>query len=178
MNVYDPIEEVIRGESFDLDSLKCNAVYEVTLSFADLTSDCLLTVNAATFTPQGITDKDVLLSNCVDFDVFLESDLEETDDTWEKIYNRITTLSSSLDSHPHFYVDEEEEEKQARISLLTDTQAITPVRSNSEEFKVYINVNYSPNEMKQYASRIQSFNENIRALFDFAITIQVDKVTA
>ena len=175
MNVYDPIERIIKGNTFNLEELKCNSIYEVTVYSSELVDDCFLSINASTFSPSGKTKDDVLLSDCVDFDIFFETDL--TTDSVDltsptAIYNWISNASSEIGAgnHPNFYTfDHELEEKPTNISLLTNAQKTTRIRSNNFEFKFYLNVNYSPTQAHQYADRIQSFSNNIAALYDFTI---------
>lgn len=170
MNVYDPIEKLIRGNSFNLSELHCNAIYEVTLSSPDLANNCNLSVTAKTFTPIGMTEDDVLLSDVVDFDIFFESDLQAGDDTDEEIYERISTLADNIDPHRNFY---SAAEKPANLELLTTAQKAQTYTSNENTLKVYVNINYAPDEIDKYAKRIQSFSANIQALYDFTIDFDV-----
>ena len=170
MNVYDPIEKIIRGNTFTLSELHCNAVYEVVLTSPDLTSNCNLSITAKTFTPTGKTEDDILLSDCVDFDVFFVSDLQAGDDTDEEVYNRISTLSDDIDPHRNFY---SAVSKPQTLSLLTSAQESRVFSTGGDSIIVYVNVNYAPSEIDKYAKKIQSFSENIIALYDFTIEFDV-----
>lgn len=170
MNVYDPIEKIIRGNSFNLSELHCNAIYEVTLSSPELANNCNLSISAKTFTPEGMTEDDILLSDCVDFDVFFESDLLAGDDTDEEIYDRISSLADDINSHRNFYSSQP---KPTTLSLLTSSQEAQTFSSNENTLKVYVNINYAPDQIDKYAKKIQSFSANIQALYDFTIDFDV-----
>ena len=88
MNVYDPIEKIIAGNSFSLRKLNCNAIYEVTLqsnSF-DLAS---LTANAFILNDRIPQGNEKALSEYVDFDLFSQDELNDFNNgTWNlKLYN-------------------------------------------------------------------------------------------
>ena len=88
MNVYDPIEKIIAGNSFSLRKLNCNAIYEVTLqsnSF-DLAS---LTANAFILNDRIPQGNEKALSEYVYFDLFSQDELNDFNNgTWNlKLYN-------------------------------------------------------------------------------------------
>ena len=170
MNVYDPIEKLIRGNSFNLSELRCNAVYEVTLSSPELINNCNLSITAKTFAPEGKTEDDILLSDCVDFDVFFPSDLQAGDDTDEEIYETISSLADNINPHRNFY---SAQSKPSSLELLTSAQAAQTYQSNDSTLKVYVNVNYAPDQIDKYAKKIQSFSANIQAIYDFTIDFDV-----
>ena len=71
MNVYDPVDMIVRGTG--LKDLNCNAIYEVSFTSPnDLTYALTLTSSLFTVADLG---EDILLSDCVDIDIFFESDL-------------------------------------------------------------------------------------------------------
>lgn len=73
MNIYDPYEKVIKGSSFDLSSLYCNTVYEVT--FNAPTEDYLLNLTSEILSNRSKQNDQIYLSSCCDIDVFYEDDL-------------------------------------------------------------------------------------------------------
>ena len=70
MNVYDPVDRIIRGGN--LNSLNCNAIYEVVFSssfdaaYLQLYSGLISKIPGA---------NQILLSDCVDIDLYYENDL-------------------------------------------------------------------------------------------------------
>ena len=76
MNVYDPIEKVVMGSSFDLRNMNCNAVYEATISTNSLTEAYL---DASAIARQNVLagNNQTLLSTCVDFDLYFESEIAD-----------------------------------------------------------------------------------------------------
>ena len=79
MNIYDPLDRIIRGG--DLISLNCNAIYEV--SFLVSSGDTYINLYSELLsdTPElGINQ--ILLSDCADFDVYFEEDLSLIQDTY------------------------------------------------------------------------------------------------
>ena len=71
MTKYDPVDRFIHGNN--LREMNCNAIYEVVVA-SDNFSDCYLQLSSIL---DSIDDprSDVLLSDCVDIDVFYPSDL-------------------------------------------------------------------------------------------------------
>lgn len=78
MNVYDPVDRIIRGG--DLSSLNCNAIYEVSFTSNMETSYLQLFANLLTDKTTG--NNQILLSDCADFDVYYEDDFNICDDTY------------------------------------------------------------------------------------------------
>ena len=72
MNVYDPVDRIIRGGN--LSSLNCNAIYETT--FASSINVAYLQLYANRLLDKVPSENQILLSSCIDFDVYFESDLE------------------------------------------------------------------------------------------------------
>ena len=77
MNVYDPVDRIIRGGN--LTSLNCNAIYEVTFSSSLDTAYLQLYSELISKVPG---QNQVLLSDCVDIDLYFESNLLYVDDTY------------------------------------------------------------------------------------------------
>ena len=74
MNPYDPVDRIVRGTS--LKDLNCNAVYEVSF----VSSQVGLTyfeLSSSIFSVIKDKDADILLSDCVDIDIFYEDDLDD-----------------------------------------------------------------------------------------------------
>ena len=82
MNVYDPIEFIIHSNA-SLRDLNCNAIYEINV-LSDSLTNCYLSVDALRLTEKTKTDEQIFLTDCVDFDVYVEEDLVDKIDenTW------------------------------------------------------------------------------------------------
>lgn len=82
MNAYDPVEKIIKGNSFDLSSMNCNAIYEVT--FSAPSADYLLSISAKS---NGVAvDRakgEISMLECADIDVFYEEDLIKQTTTYQ-----------------------------------------------------------------------------------------------
>ena len=74
MNIYDPIEQEIKGENFNLRDLHCNAIYELTLSGRSA-GNFNLSVFSTRLDKALDSISKVKFSTCVDFDLFTEDDL-------------------------------------------------------------------------------------------------------
>ena len=77
MNVYDPVDRIIRGGN--LTSLNCNAIYEVTFSSTFDTAYLQLFSDLVAKVPG---QSQILLSDCVDIDLYFEDNLLDADDTY------------------------------------------------------------------------------------------------
>lgn len=80
MNIYDPVDRIIRGG--DLSSLNCNAIYEAT--FTSTITNARLQLFANRLLDKEAGENQILLSDCVDFNVYYETDLEFDDDTYSE----------------------------------------------------------------------------------------------
>lgn len=78
MNVYDPVDRIIRGG--DLAGLNCNAIYAAT--FTSNMNTAYLQLFADRLLDKVPIDNQILLSDCIDIDAYYESDLEFCDDTY------------------------------------------------------------------------------------------------
>ena len=78
MNIYDPVDRIIRGG--DLSGLNCNAIYEASFSSNMVSSYLQLFVER--LTDKSPSNNQILLSDCVDFDVYYETDLDFCDDIY------------------------------------------------------------------------------------------------
>ena len=109
MNIYDPVDRIIRGG--DLNGLNCNAIYQVSFSSNMSSSYMQLFVNR--LTDKSPSENQILLSDCVDFDVFYETDLDFCDDTYSSeasyvansftIYNGVLYRSNTAISTPEAF---------------------------------------------------------------------------
>ena len=187
MNAFDPVYMTINGQN-SLIQMNCNAIYEVILS-SSKSGTCYLQLDSIKKDPRAVSE--VYLTDCLDFDAYLQADLSNaalnnnayypsyyerlnrslTD--FEETYYKISYLSSLNNSvHAHFYG---EETKPANIHVLENKQVTF---SANEKLKVYINVNYSYNELKKFSDKL--YLGDITAYFDFAFsfTFTDEKVIA
>lgn len=186
MNIYDPIEMIISRDA-KLRDLHCNAIYEVTIHSSAYTN---ATLNVSSLLKTDVTTRtnEMLLSDCVDFDVFFASDLSDTNPLFydetsgnydkyyptykdtltdlEKDYHKISYLSSLVaeNAHPNFYSTNP---KNTSISL--KEAGIT--LDSSGNFVIYINANYAPKQLKDLSRDL--FLNNIQALYDFGFEISL-----
>lgn len=183
MNIYDPVEKIIRGSSFDLKDLNSNAVYELT--FVVYSSGTYsLNMNSNLIADKTKADNQIFLSECIDFDGYTEEELDTTIGTdgsgkplyypdyfnddyvmndVEEIFYRISYFSSLEDSHVHFYTDGE---KPHSIDVVSNKEA--NIASADARYKVYINANYAPDQMEEYVKNL--YLSNIRAVYDFGFS--------
>ena len=94
-----------------------------------------------------------------------------TDD--ENLYYKVSFLSSRRGVHSNFYNDEDADNY---ITLEDGDSHI--VRQSPNEFKVYINVNYSPTQLNNYHTRISSPNDIIQAVYDFIFYFSFEEAHA
>ena len=178
MEKYDPVDNIIHGLSFK--EMNCNAIYKITFASGSLTN-CYLQLFAELFakTP-GLNQ--ILLSDCLNFDVYYESDLADDNpafynsetgnydayypsyvfdsDSEELMYYKIQYLSFQDGVvHKNFY---EELEKPSSINLARN---VSTDFSNDQTLTVYINVNYEPSKLDKYYQQI--YINNIIAIYDF-----------
>ena len=84
----------------------------------------------------------------------------------EEIYYRISYLSSKSE-HKNFYSQNDPDDP---INLL-DSESYFVAQSNNE-FTVYINVNYAPEQLNEYYSKITSMDIVYKALYDFVFNFE------
>ena len=192
MNIYDPIEKVIKQNSFNLLDLNCNAVYEINFSSSSLSST-YVDIFANWLSSKTKNSDEIFLTDCVDFDSYLVSELAdsnpnfstidpETSETINKmyypsyigknetltdeedVYYKISYLSSLNNTHLHFYGNVSKPE---RISLVNNNpRAVT--FDNNGKLKLFVNVNYAPSELEKYQKDI--YESNIKAVYDYSLT--------
>ena len=177
MNIFDPIDLIISSSS--LIDLNCNAIYEVTISSSDF-EECVMKIQSELIEGRTKGTRDIFLSDCADFDFYLPSDISNSNPALankayypsyieqstvlsadEEIYYRISYLSSLEDSHTNFY---SALEKPNAVDITTGTN----VTFVDDLLTVYVNVNYSPSQLRDYASEIHL--RNIMAIYDFFFT--------
>ena len=73
MNLYDPLERLISGASFDLTKFNSNAVYEIVVSTTSNVGTVYL--DASSYLKTFETAPSYILSDYADFDIYTESDL-------------------------------------------------------------------------------------------------------
>ena len=78
MNVYDPVDRIIRGG--DLTGLNCNVIYAATFS-SDI-STAYLQLFADRLLDKIPGENQILLSDCIDIDVYYDNDLSFCDDNY------------------------------------------------------------------------------------------------
>ena len=112
MNRYDPVDSIIHGGS--LREMNCNSVYEVVLS-SDVLTDCYMNVDAI-LESQIPGANQICLSDCATFDVFMPSDLEDSNKLfWDKDNENYHAY------YPEYsFKNETEEHLYYKISYLTD----------------------------------------------------------
>ena len=183
MNIYDPVERIIKGSSFDLKDLNSNAVYELTFVVYSGGSYSV-NMHSNLISNKTKTDSQIYLSECIDFDGYTEEELDAsigTDGTGkplyypdyladdydmseeEEIYYRTSYFSSLEESHAHYYTDGE---KPHSIDVVSNKSAT--VSSSDARYKVYINANYAPNQLEEYVKNL--YLSNIRAVYDFGFS--------
>ena len=188
MNTYDPVE--LKLFASHLTDLHCNAIYKFVLSSPDLTDVSFsATVNKLT---EKIKEEDELfLTSCVDFDIYYDVDLadsnpkfidgsdtkkyypsyidkSETLSAEQEVYYKISYLSSLELSHQHFYGGSSTE-----LSLDTEKPLSFTYDSTAQKYflSVYVNVNYSPDQL-EYAQNLIYLGD-IKAIYDFMFYFDV-----
>ena len=185
MNRYDPVDLIISGNK--LIDLNCNALYKVVLT-SNL-QNATLTLSAEHLT--GATkdrEQDIFLTSCVDFDVFYESDLDDSNPLFtdgentniyypeykakqtqtltpeeeanEKLYYQASYLSSLRNSHPHFYGGQSIPDS---INLVSGDN-VTFVNG---QLTVYVNVNFAPSQLTRFQNNV--YGGDINAICDYAL---------
>ena len=171
MNMYDPMQSIILGST--LGDLHCNIILKVDIEASGVTS-ANMDLNAFRLVDKTKTSNQIFLSDCVDFDVFFQSDLDAVTDRTDyypsyistgtnmtdeqSIYYKISYLSSEAATHQHFYGGVS---TPVTVPLLSDES----VTFSNDRLSVYININYSPSQLQGYASEI--YARTIEAVYDF-----------
>ena len=183
MNVYDPVTKVIQGDSFRLFDMNCNAIYELTFE-AEEAKLYSLDVFSNRLTSKTKQEDEIFLTDCVDFDVFYQEDVEATIGTdgdgkplyyptyinketvltdEEELYYRLSYWSSEAATHSHFYVNSGD--KPTKITMDDDVAVDLRGETDPITFKVYVNANYAHALMDKYLKVL--YSNSIRAVYDF-----------
>lgn len=182
MNVYDPIESIIMGNT--LKDLNCNAIYEFVITSSDLTD---VYFNAAVSKILDVVkqEEDLFLSSCADFDLYMPSDLldsnpafidgedtklyypdyidkDETMTSSEEIYYKLSYLSSLESSHSHLYNTSDTD---AILANSKEAEFVYDSTLGKNVLTFYVNVNYAPSELSYTTTKI--YLGNIKAISDF-----------
>lgn len=186
MNVYDPVEKVIRGNSFDLRALNCNVIYEITFS-SNLTGDFYL--QSSSFRDENKTkrESEIYLTSCIDFDAFYTDDISAaigsengkplyypsyisydaenpylggSEGSIDEIYYRLSYWASTKNSHANYYST-----NPMPTSISIDSNAPMSFASSSDSYTVYINANYAPDRLTDFVKKI--YSGNVTAVYDY-----------
>ena len=187
MNRYDPVELVISQNN--LMGLNTNVVYEVTLESPSL-SLATMSLEALRLTTKTKLASEIFLTDCADFDVFFEDDLDDpslsalkddgtpvympdytnkpraaltpAESALEEKYYKFSYLAYQKATHSHFYVSSGSKPTEVMLQEDYDMEFV------DNEFKVYVNVNYAPSELEQYSREIAL--REIKAVYDYAFS--------
>lgn len=178
MNLFDP---VLVELGTDLIDLHCNAVFIVEISSGNISAG--LEVFADLLNKAKNSDSDFYLSDCVDFDIYVPSDLEtvtgkayypshitDVENTtltgYDELFYKISYLSSS-NTHANFY---NTNPKPSQIAI-HDSQNLKTLNFVNTKATFYINVNYAPQELEKYARNLAV--ENRLGINDYAFSVNL-----
>ena len=194
MNVYDPASILIRAS--DLRGLNCNAIYKITVSTSSPVG--AIKAFAEHLTQKGKQENELYLTDMLNFDLFLDEDLETGTGELEPP-NPLdqTDANGKLLYYPSykskFAVLTEEESIYYKISYLSSLkqthahfyggnqkpariQINDPAREltldEHGQANIYINVNYEPTQLSSYATRLG--DTNIKAVFDYVLSLTLE----
>ena len=186
MNVYDPVEKVIRGNSFDLRSLNCNVIYEITFS-STLTGDFYLQSSSFRNLEKTKRESEIFLTSCIDFDAFYADDISTSiglengkplyypsylsydsenpylggsEGSIDEIYYRLSYWASTKSSHANYYSS-----NPMPTTINIDSNEPISFANLSDSYTIYINANYAPNRLTDYVKKI--YSGNITAVYDY-----------
>ena len=191
MNTYDPYDKIIFGSS--LKDLNCNALYEFTVN-ADDFDEAYLNATAMRLTEKTKQEDEVFLTSCVNFDIFVASDLSDDNPAFiEQDDPETPEVESGNKAYYPSYIDKSEtltanEDIYYKLSYLAslknshahfygDTADEITIDSNKEvtflpntdlgtkQVTFYVNVNYEPDELDYLTTKI--YLGNVKAVFDF-----------
>ena len=178
MNLFDP---VLVELGTDLRDLYCNAVFIVEISSGNVSAG--LEVFADLLNKAKTSDSDFYLSDCVDFDIYVQSDLDavvgktyypshitDVENTtltgYDELFYKISYLSSSS-THANFY---NTNPKPSQIAI-HDSQNLKTLNFVNTKATFYINVNYAPQELEKYARNLAV--ENRLGINDYAFSVNL-----
>lgn len=197
MNTYDPVE--LKLFASHLIDLHCNAIYKFTLSSPDLT-DVSFSATVNKLTDKIKEEEDLFLTSCVDFDIFYESDLsdsnpafirEDDPSTPEDEYDDKLYYPSYIDKSETMSAEEAIYYKLSYLASLNATHehfygsASTELSLDSHKalsftydsvtqkyyLDFYINVDYAPSQL-EYAQNLIYLGD-IKAIYDFMFYFDV-----
>lgn len=99
MNIYDPTDSVIR--KIDLKEVNCNIIYKIEFEASGITNSHLV---ASGFVLDNVIPHadEILLSDCIDIDVFYDSDLLATNTSYIVEDNPATLDINEYDDHTYY----------------------------------------------------------------------------
>ena len=179
MNIYDPVSLQLSGG--DLITLNCNSVYKFTITSVDL-STVSLQASAQKILDRVKEENEIFLTSCVDFDIYYESDLSDSNPLFidgddhkkyypsfiektdtltedEEVYYKISYLSSLKSEHANLYDGSGAMAVDQDVTFEYDSVRDTNVLT------LYVNVNYSPVQLEYTMYHI--YQRNIVAICDF-----------
>lgn len=182
MNIYDPVSLQLSGG--DLISLNCNSVYKFTIASVDLTT-CQLVANAQKILDRIKEENEIFLTTCVDFDIYYESDLLDSNPAYnqgddhkmyypsyidksvtltedQELYYKLSYLSSLKNTHANLYDGSGEMASEETVTFEYDSVKDTNVLT------LYVNVNYSPAQLEYTMYKI--YQTTITAICDFGFS--------
>lgn len=186
MNVYDPVEKVIRGNSFDLRTLNCNVIYEITFS-SSLFGDFYIQSSSFRNLNKTKRDSEIFLTSCIDFDAFYIDDISASissengkplyypsyiaydaenpylggsEGSIDEIYYRLSYWASTKNSHANFYST-----NPMPTSISIDSNEPMSFVDSSDTYTIYINANYAPDRLTDYVKKI--YSGNVTAVYDY-----------
>ena len=165
MNTYDPVSLLLYGG--EVKDLNCNSIYKFVVSSTDL-NKVKFDAFVAKLAEREKEEDELFLTTCVDFDIYFEEDLLDTnplfidgDDTklyypsyidksetlseQEETYYKISYLSYLESSHEHFYDGSSDE---IALSDELSKQFVHDSETGLNFFTFYVNVNYAPSELE------------------------------
>ena len=177
MNTYDPVELEIHQST--VRDLNCDAIYKFTISTTTF-ENANLDASVAKIIDKVKQENEMFLSSCVNFDVYLASDLSndnpllankvyypsyieqsETLTAEEDVFYKLSYLTSIKTEHPHLYGQSETEVDVGNKPVTFTYDSV----SNTNLLDIYINVNYAPSELEDTISLI--YVSSINAICDF-----------
>lgn len=194
MNVYDPVEKVIRGNAFDLRALNCNVVYEITFSSSSA-GDFYVQSSSFRDVNKSKRASEIYLTSCIDFDAFYDHDISASigsadgkplyypsylsydpenpylggaEGSIDEIYYRLSYWASTKNTHANYYSTNPTPEN---ISIDTD-EPMSFTNNPSDTYTMYINANYAPDKLTDFVKKI--YSGNITAVYDFNFSFDFD----
>ena len=194
MNVYDPVEKVIRGNSFDLRTLNCNVIYEITFS-SSAAGDFYVQSTSFRDVNKSKRASEIYLTSCIDFDAFYDHDITASigsengkplyypsylsydpenpylggaQGSIDEIYYRLSYWASTKNSHANYY-----NTNPMPTSISIDTnEPMSFTADPNDTYTLYINANYAPDKLTDFVKKI--YSGNITAVYDFNFSFDFD----